>query len=56
MAETTIFTDIDYDKPGKQVGYLHLPHSPHRDAWGTIAMPIAVIAHGQGPTVLATGR
>ncbi len=55
MTETTIFTDIDYDKLGKQIGYLHLPHSPHSDAWGTITIPIAVIANGSGPTVLATG-
>ena len=55
MTESPIFTDIDYDKPGKQVGFLHLPHSPHSDAWGTIAIPIAVIANGTGPTVLATG-
>ncbi|MGH1479235.1 MAG: succinylglutamate desuccinylase/aspartoacylase family protein [Geminicoccales bacterium] len=55
MTDTTVFTDIDYDKLGKQVGCLHLPHSPHSDAWGTIAIPIAVIANGEGPTVLATG-
>ena len=29
-SNTTIFTDIDFDKPGKQVGFLNLPHSPHR--------------------------
>lgn len=55
MAETTIFTDIDYDKPGKQTGFLHLPHSPHSDAWGTVAIPVAAIANDRGPTVLAMG-
>lgn len=55
MVETTIFTDIDYDGQGKQIGCLQLPHSPHSDAWGTITIPIAVIANGHGPTVLATG-
>ena len=53
--ETTVHTTIDYDRLGKQVGYLHLPHSPHSDAWGTVAIPIAVLHHGTGPTVLMMG-
>ncbi len=47
-----IFTDIDYDRDGKQVDWLHLPHSVTRSAYGTIALPIAVVKNGQGPTVL----
>ena len=46
-----IFTDIDYDAPGKQVDWLHLPHSVTRSAYGAIAIPIAVIRNGDGPTV-----
>ncbi|MGQ0676724.1 MAG: succinylglutamate desuccinylase/aspartoacylase family protein [Rhodospirillales bacterium] len=49
---TAIFTDIDYDKDGKQVDWLHLPHSVTRSAYGTIALPIAVVKNGKGPTVL----
>jgi predicted deacylase len=49
---TRIFTDIDYDKKGKQIGYLYLPYSVTRSAYGNIAVPIAVIANGRGPTVL----
>jgi predicted deacylase len=49
---TRIFTDIDYDKKGKQIGYLYLPYSVTRSAYGNIALPIAVIANGKGPTVL----
>ena len=45
-----IWTDVDYDKPGKQVGWLHLPHSVTRSAYGTLMIPIAVIANGRGPT------
>jgi predicted deacylase len=45
-----IWTDIDYDKPGKQVGWLHLPHSVTRSAYGTLMLPIAVVANGRGPT------
>ena len=49
---TRLWTDIDYDRPGKQVGWVHLPHSVTRSAYGTIAIPMAVIAGGRGPTVL----
>ena len=48
---TMIFTDIDYDKEGKQVDWLHLPHSVTRSAYGAIAIPVVVIRNGQGPTV-----
>lgn len=52
---STVFTDIDWARPGKQVGYAWLPHSGHSDAWGAVALPIAVIGDGAGPTVLVTG-
>ena len=52
MSNTSlIFTDIDYDREGKQVGWLHLPHSVTRSAYGALAIPIAVIRNGSGPTV-----
>ena len=50
-----IFTDIDFEADGKQVSTLKLPHSPHSDAWGVMPIPIAVIKHGTGPTVLLAG-
>jgi len=56
MARTsTAFTDVDFDKSGKQVGFVRIPHSPHKDAWGNTAIPIAVIANGKGPTVILQG-
>ncbi len=55
MAQRTrIFGDIDYDRDGKQVGWLYLPYSVTRSAYGNIAFPIAVIKNGKGPTVLFT--
>ena len=48
---TMVFTDIDYDRDGKQVDWLHLPHSVTRSAYGAIAIPIAVVRNGAGPTV-----
>lgn len=49
---TTVFTDIDYERQGKQVDWLNLPHSVNRSAYGVISIPIAVISNGDGPTVL----
>ena len=37
---------------GRKTGFIRIPHSVHRSAYGHIAWPVAVIAHGQGPTVL----
>jgi predicted deacylase len=50
MAKSKIWTRIDYDKDGKQIGWLNLPHSVTRSAYGNIAIPIAVIKNGKGPT------
>ena len=50
-AKSLIWTDVDYEREGKQVGWLHLPHSVTRSAYGTIAIPVAVIRNGEGPTV-----
>ena len=36
-----IIAEIDYDKDGKQVGWLGLPHSVTRSAYGKIMIPIA---------------
>lgn len=49
---TRIWTDVDYDKPGKQIGWLNLHHSVTRSAYGNIMIPIAVVSNGRGPTAL----
>src|SRR5438093_1746199 len=49
---TLIWTDIDFDKDGKQVGVLHLPYSVTRSAYGMIDIPLAVIRNGDGPSIL----
>jgi len=54
--KSLIWTEIDYEREGKQVGYLHLPHSVTRSAYGTIAIPIAVIRNGEGPTVFLMAK
>ena len=52
---TTVFSDIDWNTPGKQVGTLSLPHSPDDDAWGVIPFAAASIKNGDGPVVLVSG-
>lgn len=54
LTPTRITTDIEYDRPGRQLGYLRLIHSDNRHAFSTIPIPIAVIANGAGPTILLT--
>ncbi|MBL8690410.1 MAG: succinylglutamate desuccinylase/aspartoacylase family protein [Rhodospirillaceae bacterium] len=49
---SSIWTEIDFNKSGKQVGRLHLPYSVTRSAYGHIDIPAAVIKNGSGPTVL----
>jgi predicted deacylase len=49
---TRITTDIDYDRPGRQLGHLRLIHSDNRHAFSVIPVPVAVLANGSGPTVL----
>jgi len=53
--KSTAFTTIDLDKPGKHVGFVMIPHSPDDDAWGVTRLPVAVIANGDGPTVILEG-
>ncbi len=56
MARTsTATTSIDFDRAGRQIGFVNIPHSPHEDAWGATRIPIAVIKHGSGPTVILQG-
>ncbi|MCR8726003.1 succinylglutamate desuccinylase/aspartoacylase family protein [Frigidibacter sp. ROC022] len=45
-------TTIDFDRNGKQVGFVDIPHSPHDDAWGATRLPLAVIKNGNGPTAI----
>lgn len=49
---STARTNIDFDRLGKQTGFIDIAHSPHEDAWGATRIPIAVIANGKGPTAI----
>ncbi len=47
---TRLFSDVDFERNGKQVGWVHMPHSVTRSAYGNISIPIAVFKNGTGPT------
>ncbi len=55
MQDTPITTDVDYAAEGVQHGHLKLPYSHDDSAWGSIPIPITVVANGGGPTALLTG-
>ena len=52
---STASTDIDFEKDGKQIGFVNLPLSVHEDAWGVVPIPLTVIKNGKGPTILLQG-
>ncbi len=52
-----ITSEVDFNQFGKQAGYLHLPHSVHRSAYGRIPIPVISIKNGNGPkTLLMAGN
>ena len=55
MTDSPIWTDIDYEKDGKQTGFLGVPQSTNTSGWATIFIPISVIRNGDGPTALLFG-
>ena len=50
MSQSMIWTRVDYEKDGKQNGWLQLPHSVTRSAYGNVSIPLTVIKNGKGPT------
>lgn len=46
---------LDFDRDGRQAGYLRAPLSRNDAGWGTVEIPIFVIRNGRGPTLLLTG-
>ena len=52
MTKSLIRSEIDFEADGKHHGYLQLPHSVHRSAYGWIPVPITMFKNGSGPTVL----
>lgn len=55
MSVNPITPTVDLDAKGKHHGFLRLPYSRNDSAWGSVMIPITVIANGKGPTALLTG-
>src|ERR1700759_663861 len=51
-AMSRLSADIDLDAEGKATGFVRVPHSVHRSAYGWIPIPIVRIKNGDGPNVL----
>ncbi len=54
MPDTLITSEVDYEADGKRAGFLRLPHSIHRSAYGWIPIPVVIWTNGEGPTILMT--
>ena len=52
MSLTSVWCEPNLTAQGRQVGWIRVEHSVHRSAYGTIAIPFAVFANGEGPTIL----
>jgi uncharacterized protein len=50
--KSRLFPEINLDGDGRQTGFLRLPYSVHRSAYGWIPIPIATIGNGAGPRIL----
>lgn len=55
MTRNPITPTIPLDTQGVHHGFLKLPYSRDDSAWGSVMIPITVIANGDGPTALLTG-
>ncbi|NNE81394.1 MAG: N-alpha-acetyl diaminobutyric acid deacetylase DoeB [Silicimonas sp.] len=55
MTRSPIVPTIPLDAQGAHHGFLKLPYSRDDSAWGSVMIPISVIAGGDGPTALLTG-
>ena len=50
-----VITSLDFDKPGKQQGFLQVPYSHNLGGWANVMIPCTVINGGKGPTALVLG-
>ncbi len=50
--DSRIHSEVDFDAQGKHHGFLRLPHSVHRSAYGWLPVPVVSVRNGKGPTAL----
>jgi len=46
MSASPLYATVDFDRPGKQVGYIGVPYSHNLGGWANLMMPVAVVANG----------
>jgi len=54
MSSSPVVAEVDFAAQGRHAGVLRVPQSRDDSGWGTVAVPVVVIAGGTGPTVLLT--
>lgn len=52
MTSSLITNEVDLSLDGKRSGFLRVPHSTDRSAYGWLPVPITVLQNGSGPTLL----
>ena len=50
--DSPVLATVDYERDGKQFGWLHVPRSTNDSAWANLLIPIVCLRHGPGPTAL----
>lgn len=50
--DSPVQTTIDYERDGKQFGWLHIPRSTNDSAWANLLIPVVCLRNGSGPTAL----
>ena len=55
QAASSITADVNFEATGKQHGHFSVPNSSDCSAWGSVQIPITIIANGTGPTVTMIG-
>ena len=55
MKPSRLSATIDLTAEGKHCGFLRLPHSVHRSAYGWLPIPVVSIKNGKGPKVICLG-
>lgn len=50
-----VITSLNFEKAGKQQGFLQIPYSHNLGGWANVMIPITVVSRGEGPTVLVLG-
>ena len=51
-SQSRLTAEIDFDRDGKLHGFIRLPYSVHRSAYGWVPIPVVCIKNGEGPRVL----